>query len=50
MNDIYGKDYIECKRVRANGNCEYRYFMIEGVSFEEDNDIIDFDSIADVHI
>ena len=48
---IYGKDYIECKRVRVNGNREYRYFMKEGVSFDtSDDDIIDLDAIVDVHI
>ena len=29
------KTFVECKRVRINGNREYRYFMKEGVSFEE---------------
>ena len=48
---IYGKGYIERKLVRVNGEREYRYFMKEGVSFEEDEDvIIDLDATVDVRI
>ena len=47
---IYGKAFIECKRVRINGEREYRYFMKEGVLFEEEDEIIDLDAVADVHI
>lgn len=47
---IYGKAFIECKRVLINGNREYRYFMKEGISFEDDDDIVDLEATVDVHV
>ena len=49
---MYANAYVENKRVRVNGKREYRYFLREGVSFEDgdEEDIIDLDAKCDVVI
>lgn len=49
---MYANAYVENKRVRVNCKREYRYFLKEGVSFEDEDeeDIIDLDAKGAVGI
>ena len=47
---MHANAYVENKRVRVNGKREYRYFLKEGVSFEDEEDIIDLDVNCDADI